>query len=630
MLAACGSSAPTLRYITISPQTSLIAVTTTQQFTALAYYSDGTIKDGTGLVSWSSSNSAIATINASGVATGVAPGTVTITGTAAGTSGATATLNVNQLTAIAVTPTTATVPSGQTQQYAASGMFTNPDGSTGTSDVTSLATWASDNTAVATIDNTGLAKAVAATGTANITAALYGVTSNKAVLTAAPPVATSLQVNPATPSVQVGGSVNFAALEVLSDGTTQAPTGTVTWSSNTMTTATILNSGAATALATGTAKITAMEGTTLTGNATLTVTAGVTHFAYVANVGSPANPGLGYAQVNATSTTAPLSGYTMAPALGNSAAPFAVAVHPAGSLLFAIDVAGSGKSYLHVLEINPTTGAPKETAASVAMPALAGGGGQGHIAVEPYGRFVYVSDDGSGNSSTGTIYGFTIDQTNHGALTLIGVTTANINGPQDLVIDPTGTYLYVTNSGANTVSAYSINQTTGALTPLVTPTAATGTTPYFETLDPSGTHLFVGNSGGNTVSVFTLGTGGALGTASTFAVTGAAFIVNVAVAPSGSFIYFLDEGTTSTGTVYAYTLSGATIGTTAIGSVATGVGPTAMNIDATGALLTVNNTSDNTISLYSIGSNGGLTALTPPTLTVGGNPWWTAFYNAAK
>ena len=250
ILAACSSSTPTLRYITISPQTANIAVTTTQQFTALAYYSNGIIKDGSGVVSWSSSNSAIATINASGVATGVAPGTVTITANAAGASGVTATLNVSLLTKIVIAPATATVPSGETQQYAATGTFTNADGSTGTTDVTSLATWASDTPKVATIDNTGLATVVAATGSANITATLYGVTSNTAVLTAAAPVAVSLQVSPATPSVQVGGAVNFTALEVLSDTTTQAPTGTVTWSSDTATTATILNSGAATALAT--------------------------------------------------------------------------------------------------------------------------------------------------------------------------------------------------------------------------------------------------------------------------------------------------------------------------------------------------------------------------------------------
>ena len=633
MLAACSSSTPTLRYITISPQTANIAVSTTQQFTALAYFSDGTVKDGTGLVSWSSSDAAIATINASGVATGVAPGTVTITGNAAGTSGATVTLNVSELKGIVIAPATATIPNGETQQYTATGTFTNPDGSTGTSPVTSLATWTSSNTMVATIDNTGLATAAAASGTSNITASLYGITSNTAVLTAAPPVVTGLAITPATPSAPVGGAVNLKAAETLSDGTTQAPTGTVTWSSDATTTATVLVNTSNSSLAVATAiaaasnaaNITATEGE-LKGKAALTVVTGVTNFAYVANV----NPGsLGYFQVDVTATPA-LSNYTTAPALASS--PFHLAVHPAGGLLYVVDYPGS---FLHTLTIDPKTGAPAETTASKTSPPLAGSGGQNHIAIDPYGRFLYVTDD-TGN----TIYGFTIDQTqttNPGALTLIGTTTAHLNGPEDIVIDPTGTYAYVTNSGsagtdANTVSAYSINQTTGALTALATPTAATGTTPYFETLDPTGKYLYVANSGGDTVSVFTLGTGGALGTATTFTVTGATSILNVAVAPSGKYIYFLDYGDgTTPGAVYAYALNAdGTIGAALGSAVATGVAPIAITTDATGAGVAVtNNTDAGTLSLYSINSDGSLKVPSTPTVAVGGAPWWTAVYNAA-
>lgn len=53
ILAAC-NSAPTLRYITISPANQTIAVGTTQQFTATGYYSNGSVSPGI-TVSWSSS-----------------------------------------------------------------------------------------------------------------------------------------------------------------------------------------------------------------------------------------------------------------------------------------------------------------------------------------------------------------------------------------------------------------------------------------------------------------------------------------------------------------------------------------------------------------------------------------------
>jgi Ice-binding-like/Bacterial Ig-like domain/Bacterial Ig-like domain (group 2) len=174
-LTACGSSAPVLQFVTITPTSATISVGTTQQFSASAYYSDGSIKDGTSLVTWGSSNPTVATIAAGGVATAVGLGTTTITATAAGTPGATATLSVNQLLSIAVTPATATAAAaGATQQFKATGTYKNPDGTTGTADVTTLATWTSGTTAVATIGSgTGLATAVA-NGTSLITASLNG------------------------------------------------------------------------------------------------------------------------------------------------------------------------------------------------------------------------------------------------------------------------------------------------------------------------------------------------------------------------------------------------------------------------------------------------------------------------
>jgi uncharacterized protein YjdB len=77
------------------------------------------------------------------------------------------------LTSIAVMPNPpSSLIQGNTQQFSAVGTYS--DGST--SDITSQVNWTSDNTAAATIDNSGLATGVAA-GIANITAALNGITS---------------------------------------------------------------------------------------------------------------------------------------------------------------------------------------------------------------------------------------------------------------------------------------------------------------------------------------------------------------------------------------------------------------------------------------------------------------------
>jgi hypothetical protein len=76
-----------------------------------------------------------------------------------------------QLTAIAVTPSNPSVTTGATEQFTATGTYS--DGST--ANVTSTATWADANKAVATISSGGLATGVAV-GSTQVTASLSGFT----------------------------------------------------------------------------------------------------------------------------------------------------------------------------------------------------------------------------------------------------------------------------------------------------------------------------------------------------------------------------------------------------------------------------------------------------------------------
>lgn len=71
----------TLESIAVTPETASIAVGSTQQFTATGTYSGGSTADLTTQVTWTSSDTTVATINASGLATGVAVGEATITAT---------------------------------------------------------------------------------------------------------------------------------------------------------------------------------------------------------------------------------------------------------------------------------------------------------------------------------------------------------------------------------------------------------------------------------------------------------------------------------------------------------------------------------------------------------------------
>ena len=245
VLAACSGGGPVLQYVGISPSgTTTISATTSQQYTATAYYSNGTHQDATSLATWTSSNTGVAMITG-GVALGIGAGTTTITASLAGVPPASATLDVNQLTSIAVSPLTTTIAIAGSQTYTAAGTFKNFDGSTSTSDVTSLVNsvsgWSSSKPTVATIvNNTGVATGVAG-GSTQITATLYGVTSTPpATLTvsgAAVPV--SLQLAPAAPTIAIHNAATFTAQELWSDQSLHALSAPVTWSSGTAATAEI-------------------------------------------------------------------------------------------------------------------------------------------------------------------------------------------------------------------------------------------------------------------------------------------------------------------------------------------------------------------------------------------------------
>ena len=226
----------TLTAITVAPLNQSAPVGGTLQFTATGHYSDGSTQDITTGVTWTSSDTTIATIsNASGsngLATGVARGSATIQATQ-GTPFGKATFNITEpLTMITISPANASVANGIPQQFTALGTYA--DNSTG--DVTSLATWSSTSTSVATISNVsafnGLASTLSA-GSTTIQATLEGIPgSTSFTVNAAVPV--GLIVSPQYPVISdaVGTTLQMKALAQYSDGTTQDVTSSVAWSSN--------------------------------------------------------------------------------------------------------------------------------------------------------------------------------------------------------------------------------------------------------------------------------------------------------------------------------------------------------------------------------------------------------------
>jgi uncharacterized protein YjdB len=147
-------SPATVTSIQVAPNSMSIGMGATQQFTATAHLSDNSTKDITSSAQWSSSDSSIASITSAGVATGSASGTVTITAQST-TFKSTATLTVSSaaanLVSIAISPAASSMPVNTTQQFTATGSYS--DGSS--ADLTVLVTWSSSSTATATVSATG-------------------------------------------------------------------------------------------------------------------------------------------------------------------------------------------------------------------------------------------------------------------------------------------------------------------------------------------------------------------------------------------------------------------------------------------------------------------------------------------
>jgi Bacterial Ig-like domain (group 2)/Putative Ig domain/Beta-propeller repeat len=172
-------TAAVLQSISVTPASASTGQGQTQQFFATGILSDGTTQDLTASATWTSSLTTVATIGVNtGLATGAGVGSTNITAMQNGVTSNTAVLTVIVvLNSIAVAPTSASIAPGLTQQFTATGLYS--DGTT--QDLTPVANWLS-SPSVATIGvHTGLATGVAA-GSTYITATQNGVTSNAVVL----------------------------------------------------------------------------------------------------------------------------------------------------------------------------------------------------------------------------------------------------------------------------------------------------------------------------------------------------------------------------------------------------------------------------------------------------------------
>ena len=291
-LLVSGCSSDNSRYIVDEPVTLSIQVTpsnikvpkfTAGEFTAVAFYSDGTYKDVSTEVTWTSSNISSVDFNTSVLnhAEAINPGISYISARLNEVESNQAKVEVTNvsLDRLEVSPSVEQVAKGSEVKYKAIGYFS--DGSH--YNLTLFSKFSSSNTGVATIKSYSLFKSGLAStlsvGSSNISASFAGVTSNIASLTVTAATVTRIQVTPANIVVPKKTQDYYTAIAYYSDNTSRDITSQATWFSSNPSVVSIISveagtalTGLATAVSNGTSNITASLDGVISNTAVVRVT----------------------------------------------------------------------------------------------------------------------------------------------------------------------------------------------------------------------------------------------------------------------------------------------------------------------------------------------------------------------
>jgi 6-phosphogluconolactonase (cycloisomerase 2 family) len=226
------------------------------------------------------------------------------------------------------------------------------------------------------------------------------------------------------------------------------------------------------------------------------------------------------------------------------------------------------------------------------------------IVIHPTGKFLYVLASGFAAGTDPNLQDlivFSIDATT-GALGLVSdmqVGIGKIVG--HLAIEPAGRFAFFTNLPG--LFAFSIDQSSGVPAPVASPPNVAGDSPFGLSADPSGKFLYVVNPSSN--DLYTLSINSGTGVLSELARTTVGnHPTDVVVDPMGRFVYITNNLSNS---VSAFLINSATGALTpAAGSpYAAGSFPYSLAIDPSGKFLLVNNSASMDISVYTIDATTG-------------------------
>jgi 6-phosphogluconolactonase len=211
------------------------------------------------------------------------------------------------------------------------------------------------------------------------------------------------------------------------------------------------------------------------------------------SLGTPTNVNVGNDPI-AVAASAPTC--TATPALGSNSSPNCVILGSSSttnngtnqSFVYVVDaeIAAAQATILGFVE-NPTTGALTPITGTNPKNGFGAGVLPSAIAIDPTGKYVYVTDKAQNQA-----YGYGISNTTTGALTgLVSSPFATGQYPVAITIEPRGKYVYIANYNSHTVSSYSLNLANGSLGASAGSNFITQTGPTCVTVEPAlGIYLY--------------------------------------------------------------------------------------------------------------------------------------------
>ena len=256
------------------------------------------------------------------------------------------------------------------------------------------------------------------------------------------------------------------------------------------------------------------------------------------------------------------------------------------------------------------------TLALNATPTLTGGSGPYAAVIDPSGKYLLVT-----NSLTDNVSVFSIDA-GTGALTLTGPPVFANASPTEILMMPSGNVVYVSNPGIGAVSTFSFSN--GVLTQIVDSPVFSGAGATGLAVNAGGKFLYVANTSARNPPPYTVTTGNISGfsidpttggltplLSSPFAAVGGSGPTQLAIDPSGQFLYSSTPGTADS--IWCFTINSTTGQLTAVPNspFSLAAGSTFASFDPTGGHFYLGNSANSVIEGYAYNpSTGALTAIT--------------------